>query len=205
VEVLRERAQVEASMAVEVRCVRLTPCDSCNYSKDTLDLKCIGLDIGEEKKKYLREAEWPNNELYVLHDGDYICLYAINNEPKSVYITPIEISPNGKIFIHGLKKKNVSYREIQPSKEPTPVCILQIPASDGYGPETIKLMVSREPINLSNIPIAASGTNLSKQVYFPEEQQTDNSLASMFGFKKKRGGLDEDKDMSIINIPLIMK
>jgi len=72
----------------------------------------------------------------------------------------------------------------------------------------MKLIVSKEPIGLLNSPIVANGTDLSKQVYFPEEQQTDNSLASMFGFRKKDGinrGLDGDKDMSIINIPLIMK
>lgn len=204
VEVLRERTQIEASMAVEVRCVRLTPCKKCDFREDTLDLKCTKI---KNKEIYLTEDKWPNNELYALHDSDYICLYAINNEPKSVYITPIEISPNGKIFMQG-PKENISYHKIQPSKEPTPICILRIAASDGYGPETIKMIVSKEEVNLANTPIEASGTDLSKQIYFPEEQLIDNSLASMFGFRKKDGinrGLDGDKDMSIINIPLIMK
>jgi hypothetical protein len=83
---------------------------------------------------------------------------------------------------------------------------LQISAADGFGPETMKLIVSKEPIGLLNSPIVANGTDLSKQIYFSKDQQTDNSLASMLGLRRKdRGSLDEDKDMSIINIPLIMK
>lgn len=204
VEVLRERTQIEASIAVEVRCVRLIPCNQCDFREDTLDLNCTKI---KNQEVYLTEAEWPNNELYVIHDGDYICLYAINNEPKSIYITPIEISPNGKIFIQG-PDETISYHKIPPTKEPTPICILKIAASDGYGRETIKMIVSKEEVNLANTPIAASGTDLAELVYFSKEQKTDNSLASMLGLRRKDGkrdSLDEDKDMSIINIPLIIK
>jgi hypothetical protein len=208
VEIFREKTQVETSIALDVRCARLKPAEPCDTPNERFDLQCIILEQEEGTFSYLKESEWPNNELYTLQDGDFICVYVYNNEPKSVYITPFEISPNGRIYMHGPDNELVSYREIMPSKDPVPISILQISNTDGYGPETMKLIVSKEPISLHNIPIAANGTDLSKQVYFSNELQTDNSLASMLGLRRKdgkRGSLDEDKDMSIINIPLIIK
>jgi hypothetical protein len=206
IEIFREKTQVEPSIAVDVRCERLKSVEHCNAPDERLDLQCVSI-IQEEDTLYLREDEWANNELYAIQDGDFICVYVYNNEPKSVYITPFEISPNGRIYIHG-PDELVSYYEIKPSTDPIPISILQISAADGYGSETLKLIVSKEPVNLINSPIAANGTDLAEQVYFSKDQKTDNSLASMFGFRRKdgtRGSLDEDKDMSIINIPLIMK
>jgi hypothetical protein len=203
VEIFRDKTQVETSIALDVRCARLKPCGPCDTPDERFDLQCIKLN---QEQGYLKESEWPNNELYTLQDGDFICVYVYNNEPTNVYITPIEISPNGRIFIHN--GKTVSYKEIKPSKDPQPICILRISASDGYGSETIKLIVSKEPINLINTPIAANGTDLSEKIYFNEKQKTDNSWASMFGFRKTgklRGDLEEDKVISTINIPLIMK
>jgi hypothetical protein len=201
VEKFREYTSADTSIAIDIRCVRMKKCDPCE-SYMPFNTDCFR----DAKGNCYTNVDWPNSELYALHDADFICVYAYNNSDKTLYVSPFEISPNGRIYAHK-SGQNVSYREIKPSKNPSLIVALQISATDGYGSETMKLIVSKEPIDLLNSPIAANGTDLSKQVYFSKDQQTDNSIASMFGFrdKKTRSGLDGDKDMSIINIPLIMK
>lgn len=200
VEKFREYTSADTSIAIDIRCVRMQKCAPCEAHMP-FDTDCF-----QAKGSYYTNVDWPNSELYALNDADFICVYAYNNSDKTLYVSPFEISPNGRIYAHK-SSQNVSYREIKPSKNPSLIVALQIFATDGYGSETMKLIVSKEPIDLLNSPIAANGTDLSKQVYFSKDQQTDNSVASMFGFrdKKTRSSLDGDKDMSIINIPLIMK
>jgi hypothetical protein len=200
VEKFREFTQVDTSIAIDVRCVRMKQCAPCN------DYESFNTDCLRDKRgSFFTATDWPNGELYSLNDNDVICVYAINNGSRKVYVSTFEVTPNGRIYSH--PSTGVSYREIPVSDNPTPIATLKIGANDGYGLETIKIIISNEPTDLANGPIIANGTDLSKEVYFIKTKSTNNSFSEMFGLleNEKRSGLDGNKEFSIINIPLIMK